>query len=83
MTNQKVQTHEYDLSKISVPVAIYYTQMDYLAHVDDVSYLANKLPNLLKQKLVQNMTNNMDLLYGNNVNNLNRDIIETLDKNRQ
>lgn len=58
---------EYDLSKITVPVAIMYTPNDRLADVQDVKKLITSLPKVMGPVNFEQLTNNMDLLFSENV----------------
>jgi len=43
---------DYDLRKVTAPVALFYSENDWLAAIVDVDQLASKLPNLLEKYLV-------------------------------
>uniref|UniRef100_A0AAG5CW88 Lipase n=1 Tax=Anopheles atroparvus TaxID=41427 RepID=A0AAG5CW88_ANOAO len=62
---------EYDLSKVTVPVVLYYGLNDFLAAPKDVHRLAGNLPNL-KQNVQVNDTlfNHLDFLIANDVKKL-------------
>uniref|UniRef100_A0A182N1Q1 Lipase n=1 Tax=Anopheles dirus TaxID=7168 RepID=A0A182N1Q1_9DIPT len=54
---------DYDLAKVSVPVAIFYGLADQLTHPIDVRQLADRLPNLVALNQLPNATfNHMDFL---------------------
>lgn len=61
---------EYDLKKVTVPVAVFYTAQDALSNEDDVSRLIKELPNVKVQKKIEQMSNNLDMLYANDVEKL-------------
>jgi lysosomal acid lipase/cholesteryl ester hydrolase len=55
---------DYDLRKLTAPVALYYSENDWLAAIVDVEQLASKLPNLLQQYLVPlSDFNHLDYLW--------------------
>ncbi|XP_057653799.1 gastric triacylglycerol lipase-like [Diorhabda carinulata] len=56
---------EFNISEITAPVALYYSQNDLLAAVQDVERFASKLPNLVKLKLLEDKRfNHLDFIYG-------------------
>lgn len=61
---------EYDLSKVSTPVAMYYVPDDLIAPELDVNTLKAKLPNIVEEYKFQQLSNSIDLLYGKNVDQL-------------
>jgi len=72
---------DYDLRKVTAPVALYYSENDWLAAIVDVDKLASKLPNLLGKFLVSLPAfNHLDylwaidadiLVYNNVINQIN------------
>lgn len=58
---------EYDLAKVSIPVAVYYTPKDSLSNVRDIEMLVERLPNVQAEQNYNELTNNVDLLYAENV----------------
>lgn len=54
---------EYDISKITAPVALYWGANDWLAHTADVYRLAELLPNLVrKYRIPHDKFNHLDFL---------------------
>ncbi|KAJ2948243.1 hypothetical protein O0L34_g7471 [Tuta absoluta] len=60
-----IEPTKYDLSKVVVPVALYYSAEDWLATPEDVERLARELPN--KEVLRLSNYSTMDFLFGNQV----------------
>ncbi|XP_055902274.1 lipase 3-like [Eupeodes corollae] len=59
---------EYNLSKVKVPIFLYYGDNDYLSHPVDVHRLMSYLPNLKKAFRVPDKDwNHLDYLWANNV----------------
>ncbi|XP_053674147.1 lipase 1-like [Anopheles nili] len=59
---------EYDLDRVTAPVAVFYGLADQLTHPDDVRRLAARLPNLVTLNLLPNVTfNHMDFLLAGDV----------------
>lgn len=56
----------YDLTKLSVPVALYYGQNDWLADVTDVELLRKTLPNIVDDFNAK-IYDHMDFIWGLNV----------------
>lgn len=55
---------KYDLTNVVVPVYLYYSRNDWLAHEDDVLHLCNRLSNCKETMLVDNGTySHMDYLF--------------------
>nr|XP_018900464.1 PREDICTED: lipase 1-like [Bemisia tabaci] len=55
----------YNLSAITAKVAIYFADNDYLSHPKDVQKLAEKLPRLIRYKLIKHKKfNHMDYIWG-------------------
>ncbi|KAJ8952380.1 hypothetical protein NQ318_014471 [Aromia moschata] len=50
----KMVPPDYDLSRVLLPVALYYGKNDLLVGTPDVDRLAEKLPNVVKKHLVDN-----------------------------
>ena len=55
----------YDISKISVPVALYYGQNDWLADVTDVDFLRKSLTNIVDDLNIKTY-NHADFIWGLN-----------------
>ncbi|KAJ8929019.1 hypothetical protein NQ314_018330 [Rhamnusium bicolor] len=72
------QGNEFDLSKVVVPVALFYTPDDQLYSSDDVQLLAGKLPNLYKLLNFEKLNNNLDFLYSENLNNVHEQVWKAL-----
>lgn len=81
--NQKTDRHDYDLSRVTVPVAIYYTPEDVLSHVDDIETLAKQLPNVYKKESQSDYNNNLDFLYAENVYKFYQHVFDTLQENQR
>lgn len=54
---------EYALEKITVPVALYYGQNDYMSAVEDVQRLRKRLPNVVEDMMFKKW-NHVDMLWG-------------------
>lgn len=62
---------EYNLNNVKAPVAIYYSQNDWLSTVADVERLFPRLPNLIKSYLVPHEKfNHIDFLWGTDAHQL-------------
>lgn len=61
---------EYDLSNVNVPIGLFYTPEDTISKVEDVEYLATKLPNVVHKQKFSQMSNNLELIYGKDVENV-------------
>jgi len=56
---------QYDLSKVTAPVAIYWGQNDWLVQEPDVYRFANAMPNLVKiQRVNHDKWNHVDFVWG-------------------
>ncbi|TDG48666.1 hypothetical protein AWZ03_004995 [Drosophila navojoa] len=56
---------DYPLEKVTAPVALYYTQNDYLSAVKDVKRLIKRLPNVVENHMYPyKKWNHMDLIWG-------------------
>lgn len=65
------QPPKYDLEKIKVPVAIYYSENDFLTDPADVKKLTDRLPNVVGTwKLSHPKFNHVDYLWGRDVKSL-------------
>ncbi|EFN70010.1 Lipase 3 [Camponotus floridanus] len=76
------QPPKYNLERIKVPVAIFYSDNDFLTHYTDVQKLVNRLPNVVEvKKIPYEKFNHIDYLWGRDARTLlyNR-IIITLKK---
>lgn len=70
---------EYDLKKATVPIAVFYTGQDALSNEEDVNLLLKELPNVKLQKKIGPMSNNLDMLFANDVEKLvYTDVIQAL-----
>lgn len=65
--NSDENDQEYDLSKITTPIALYYVPEDIVVPAADVQQLKTKLPNVAEQQQFQELSNNIDFLYAKNV----------------
>lgn len=67
--NQRVygspQPPKYDMKMVRTPVALYYSEEDWLAHPQDVERLAKELPQVADTKKVEHFSN-MDFLFSKN-----------------
>lgn len=62
---------EYDLSRVTAPVVMYYGLNDFLATPEDVNRLARKLPNLKRSVAVNDVLfNHLDFLIASDVRHL-------------
>lgn len=60
-----VKPPEYDLSRVTTPIYLHYSDNDWLAHQDDVQLLYRRLPNVVGQLRVPLSTfNHLDFVYG-------------------
>ncbi|XP_050441317.1 lipase 3-like [Adelges cooleyi] len=58
----------YNLSKVTVPVALYYANNDWMAAPEDVQVLGDKLPNLVeKREMPYREFNHLDFLWATDV----------------
>ena len=56
---------DYNLDNVKVPVAVYYSETDWLVTTKDIHMLFDKLPNLVKTYLVPHKQfNHIDFLWG-------------------
>lgn len=56
---------DYNLKRVTTPVALYYSQNDWMTTVPDIHILMKKLPNLVKSYLVPHKKfNHLDFLAG-------------------
>ena len=58
---------EYDLSKINMPVTVFYTPYDGMAYRDDVYMLMDQLPKVKHQKMYLELESNADFIFARNV----------------
>ncbi|KAK5639877.1 hypothetical protein RI129_010688 [Pyrocoelia pectoralis] len=79
---QKTYPPLYNLSKITAPVALFYSSGDWLAQPKDVEMLSKRLPNcILKQKVKLETFNHFDFLFAIDVVPLlYEDVIRVLDR---
>lgn len=73
---------EYDLSKITVPVAIYYGNNDDINNIENVYELRDVLPNIIRDYLVPfDQFNHLDFIWAKDVKSLvNNDVVDVLNK---
>jgi lysosomal acid lipase/cholesteryl ester hydrolase len=56
---------DYDLSKVTVPVALFWSDNDWLADPEDVKYLTSNLPNIVaNDRIPLPKFNHIDFLWG-------------------
>lgn len=72
------QVEEYDLSKITVPVAFLYAPNDYLSSVDDINTLKGKFTKVYGDYMFEEFSNNMDLILAKDVERVNQKVVEFL-----
>ncbi|XP_069681265.1 lipase 3-like [Periplaneta americana] len=71
MTYGSLSPPDYDLNKITAPVALLYANNDWLSSVKDVEALASKLPNLVdKYNIPFDKFNHLDFLWAMNASTL-------------
>lgn len=70
----------YDLKRVTAPVAIYHSQGDWLVTMKDVQKLVKALPNVIKKYLIPHKKfNHTDFIWGKDVSRLLYDeIIATM-----
>ena len=56
---------EYDITRVNVPVALYWSQNDWLAGPTDVNFLRKGLPNVVDDFNVE-IFNHLDFIWGIN-----------------
>lgn len=83
MYSESTGGKEYDLSKVTIPVALFYTPHDSLSSIWDVDTLAKELPNVYWQMNMENLDNNLDLLFSENMNQVVEKVEQALQKNIQ
>lgn len=65
------QPPKYCLERVKVPVAVYYSENDYLTHPTDVQRLVEKFPNVVvKHKIEYSKFNHIDYLWGRDAKTL-------------
>jgi lysosomal acid lipase/cholesteryl ester hydrolase len=64
------ETEEYQLENISCPMYIVYSSQDKISSHENVEYLKNKLPQVVRDVDMSQCKNNMDLLFARNVRNV-------------
>lgn len=71
---------DYHLENVKVPVAVYYSENDWLVTPKDIPTLFEKLPNLVKTYLVPHKEfNHIDFLWGTDASILvHQEILETM-----
>ena len=71
---------EYDISRMNVPTAIFWSGKDWLADPVDVQYILENLPNIIFQKYVPEY-NHLDFVWGLTANELiYNDLLNTMRK---
>lgn len=58
---------DYNLSEITVPISMIYTSNDSMSSMQDVQRLIEKLPTVRDDINVPNYSNNLELLFGNDI----------------
>lgn len=71
------------MSKVTIPVALFYTPNDVLISTSDVDTLAKELPNVYWQMNMENLDNNLDLLYSEHMSQMREKVEQALQKNIQ
>ncbi|KAG5881587.1 hypothetical protein JTB14_034807 [Gonioctena quinquepunctata] len=68
----------FPLSEASAPIALYYSQNDFFAAIEDVDRLASELPNVVKKRMIENKKfNHLDFIFAKDSNELiNNDLVE-------
>ncbi|KAJ8953104.1 hypothetical protein NQ318_013448 [Aromia moschata] len=74
---------DYDLSKVTTPVALFYTPEDHISNEEDVKNLASNLPNVYQQHKFEDLTNNVDLLWSENMQNVYDQVKHALEMETQ
>ena len=65
------QPPKYCLERVKVPVAVFYSENDFLTHPTDVQRLVENMPNVaLKHKIEYSKFNHIDYLWGRDVKTL-------------
>ncbi|XP_023246170.1 lipase 3 isoform X2 [Copidosoma floridanum] len=65
------QPPKYCLERVTVPVAVFYSENDFLTHPTDVKRLIEKIPNVvLKHKIEYSKFNHIDYLWGRDAKTL-------------
>ncbi|XP_072753605.1 lipase 3 isoform X2 [Anoplolepis gracilipes] len=66
-----IQPLKYNLERIKVPIAIFYSDNDHLTHDTDIQKLVNKLPNVIEvKKIPYEKFNHIDYLWGRDAKTL-------------
>ncbi|XP_018573001.1 lipase 3 [Anoplophora glabripennis] len=81
--SEESEGKEYDLSKVTIPVALFYTPNDVLISTTDVDTLAKELPNVYWQVNMEELDNNLDLLYSKDMNQMKEKVEQALQKDIQ
>lgn len=68
---------------MNIPVALFYTPNDSLSSVSDVETLAKELPKVYMQVNMENLDNNLDLLFSENVHEVAEKVEQALQENIQ
>ncbi|XP_050514665.1 uncharacterized protein LOC114329267 isoform X1 [Diabrotica virgifera virgifera] len=79
---KSISPPEYNVSAITAPIAIYYSQNDFFAAVKDVELLASHLPNIAKLRMIEDKRfNHVDYIWAKDVGTIiNEDVIATQNK---
>ncbi|KAF2905645.1 hypothetical protein ILUMI_00535 [Ignelater luminosus] len=65
-----MQGEDYNLQRINTPIILIYTTHDMASTVEDVDMLLRHLPGVYRAVKITELTNNLDLLFGNNVGDI-------------
>ncbi|CAG9795477.1 unnamed protein product [Diatraea saccharalis] len=84
--NKKVygetQPPKYDMTAVTAPVALYYSEDDWLSHPKDVQRLKEDLPNVTEEyKIPQEYFTHMDFQFSNQAHDVYVKLIESIQKN--
>lgn len=71
---------DYNLKNIRTPIALYYSNTDWLAGTADVQLLRNELPNVVKDfEITSTLFSHLDFLWGNDAPRIIYDqIVDTI-----
>lgn len=62
---RRISPPDYNLTKVKAPVAVYYSENDWLVNAKDIPMLLERLPNVVKTYLVPHeQFNHIDFLWG-------------------
>lgn len=73
------QPPKYDLEKVKTPIAIFYSENDFLTNPIDVKKLIDRLPNIIETKKIEYAKfNHIDYLWGRDARTLLYNIVLTV-----